>query len=662
MTVINTNVKSLISQNAMVKNNRDISTAMQQLSTGKRINSAKDDAAGLAISSRMTAQVRGLDAAVRNANDGISLLQTAEGALIETTNMLQRMRELSIQSANDTNTADDRRFLDLEFQQLKQEINRIANNTEWNGMSILNRAAEAGNGAGKFEFQVGANASQLISITLKDFTIEPAVIGSPPSVTPLQSSGLVSKSTSVIASTGTAQVPPTNGTPEVQAVSQKSLLKLAGSYVAGDKIKLEVKLASDAQARSYTYTVTSTDVGSGDAIANITSSILSVTGIDNTLGVTLQKDANNNLGLTGPAGVSFTGSITTTPDALSTAGKVSAPVSTTVNGREVDTVTLSGTFVVGDVLTFSNETSSTTYTVQAGDVASVSTLATNIRTRLSGYFPDTLIDATADQLAFTKTTTGVNLTVSSSVAYKRDLDSYSLTTAAVAYKPAIPPTSGSPAIPPTAQVSSLSFSQQFFKDDVISVQVGTQTYSYTVTEDDEKSANSANSVVDGITLKMLENPPAGVSVARNGSQIELTGDSSGNSFVLNVTNNKTTRNISNPEVIARQAGSLNMINTVNILTRTNADTAITNLDSAIFTINEARAEMGAVMNRLSYAGDNLINVSQNTSESRSRILDADYAKASSELARTQIISQAATAMLAQANQSPQSVLQLLRGG
>ena len=281
MTVINTNVKSLISQNAMVKNNRDISTAMQQLSTGKRINSAKDDAAGLAISSRMTAQVRGLDAAVRNANDGISLLQTAEGALIETTNMLQRMRELSIQSANDTNTADDRRFLDLEFQQLKQEINRIANNTEWNGMSILNRAAEAGNGAGKFEFQVGANASQLISITLKDFTIEPAVIGSPPSVTPLQSSGLVSKSTSVIASTGTAQVPPTNGTPEVQAVSQKSLLKLAGSYVAGDKIKLEVKLASDAQARSHTYTVTTTDVGSGNAIANITSSILSVTGIDN---------------------------------------------------------------------------------------------------------------------------------------------------------------------------------------------------------------------------------------------------------------------------------------------------------------------------------------------------------------------------------------------
>ena len=108
MTVINTNIKSLISQNALSKNNRALSSAMEQLSTGKRINSAKDDAAGLAISSRMTAQIRGLDQSIRNGNDAISMLQTAEGAMIEITSMVQRMRELSVQAANDTYSEADR--------------------------------------------------------------------------------------------------------------------------------------------------------------------------------------------------------------------------------------------------------------------------------------------------------------------------------------------------------------------------------------------------------------------------------------------------------------------------------------------------------------------------------------------------------------------------
>ena len=157
MSVINTNIKSLVSQNAMVKNNRDLADAMQQLSTGKRINSAKDDAAGLAISSRMTAQITGLDQAVRNGNDAVSMLQTTEGAMIEMTNMLQRMRELSVQSANDTYTSVDRGYMDLEFQQLKTEINRITETTEWNGMAFLNGSTVNDDGTvGKFEFQVGA--------------------------------------------------------------------------------------------------------------------------------------------------------------------------------------------------------------------------------------------------------------------------------------------------------------------------------------------------------------------------------------------------------------------------------------------------------------------------------------------------------------------------
>ena len=141
MAVINTNVKALFSQAALKLGERSTAVAMQQLSTGKRINSARDDAAGMAIATRMTHQIRSLNMAVRNAGDAISLIQTAEGATNEITDMMVRMRELAIQAVNDTNANEQRSYLDLEFQQLKQEIVRIADTTEWNGFPVLNGSA-----------------------------------------------------------------------------------------------------------------------------------------------------------------------------------------------------------------------------------------------------------------------------------------------------------------------------------------------------------------------------------------------------------------------------------------------------------------------------------------------------------------------------------------
>ena len=141
MAVINTNTKALFSQNALKISGQLQAKSMEQLSSGKRINTAGDDAAGLAISTRMTQQIRALNQAVRNAGDAISLIQTAEGATAEITNMMQRMRELAIQAINDTNSAPDRSYLDLEFQQLKQEVQRIAEMTEWNGFKVLDGTA-----------------------------------------------------------------------------------------------------------------------------------------------------------------------------------------------------------------------------------------------------------------------------------------------------------------------------------------------------------------------------------------------------------------------------------------------------------------------------------------------------------------------------------------
>ena len=165
MSVINTNVNSLVAQNAVNINARNLSNAMEQLSTGKRINGAKDDAAGLSIAQVMTSQIRGLNTAIRNANDGISLLQTADGAMIEQSNMLQRMRELAVQAASDTVTDTQKGFLNNEFQALKTEINRIGDNTSWNDRKLLDGSGGlAGSNAtdgteGKYAFQVGSSAT-----------------------------------------------------------------------------------------------------------------------------------------------------------------------------------------------------------------------------------------------------------------------------------------------------------------------------------------------------------------------------------------------------------------------------------------------------------------------------------------------------------------------
>jgi flagellin len=164
MSVINTNVKSIVAQNSATVNNRSMGKVMEQLSTGKRINGASDDAAGLAISNKMTSQIRGLNQAVRNANDAISMIQVAEGATTEVTNMLQRMRELGVQAINDTNTTTDRTAIKTEYQQLAKEIQRISENTEWNTTKVANASANSA------AFQVGANSSQTITVTFSDIT------------------------------------------------------------------------------------------------------------------------------------------------------------------------------------------------------------------------------------------------------------------------------------------------------------------------------------------------------------------------------------------------------------------------------------------------------------------------------------------------------------
>ena len=177
--VINTNVKALMASNALNKNGRVQQNVMESLSTGKSINRASDNAAGLSIRETMTSQINGLNAAVKNANDSISMLQTADGALNETSTMLQRMRELAVLSVNDTYSSTQKTAMATEFNQLSSEIDRISTQTQWNGMNVLTGSGGLFSGvgsSGQFTFQVGANTAQTISVTIGNMAIATSLV------------------------------------------------------------------------------------------------------------------------------------------------------------------------------------------------------------------------------------------------------------------------------------------------------------------------------------------------------------------------------------------------------------------------------------------------------------------------------------------------------
>lgn len=382
MSVVNTNVSASLAQAALAKNERALGTAMEQLSTGSKVNSASDDAAGLAMAAKFTAQIKGLDMAVKNANDAVSMISTAEGALDEVSSMLLRMRELAVQSSNGTVTAEDRDYMDLEYQALDAEITRVANNTQWNGENILD--GTAGNGG--------------------------AVTGS--SVT----------------------------------------FQISANYSAG---------ATTGQTTAHSGIAAGTGYTDVDSL-----------------------EAALNGGSTGEWSVTSVG------------GSASTDGTATLTSGTAYVFTAS---TLGDTVTFT--TGST-----AGTVTSTGALAA--------------------------ASAGAGTTAAS--------------------------------------------------NDVITVDFGNLTTSM--------SSVASSDVQD----------------------------------------------------------------------QTNSNSAIATLDTAIQAVNTQRATFGAASNRLEHAVDNMTNIQNNAEASRSRIEDTDYAETTSELAKAQIIAQAGTAMLAQANQSPQSVLSLLR--
>ena len=329
MSVINTNVTATLTANALARNERAMGQSMERLSTGLRINSAADDAAGLAISSKLTSQVRGLDQAQRNANDAISMIQTADGAAIEIDNMLQRMREVAVQASSGTNTVADIANLDIEFGALADEIDRIVNATEWNGMSILDGTSGT---SGSFDFQIGANNGQTVTVDFSDFNLAAGTV-------PSDAVSAVSEETAVYSipaaaidnAAGVAQVI-SDGTTSV-SVTQADDATVAAQVTAiqagtgyGDLL-FTVAANSGGDGLEFTYKA----AGAISTDPTVTEAGSDVTVTEDTEGVTAVAAADATT-VTTPMGADLSGAASDTATITSTTADVIATLDTAIAG------------------------------------------------------------------------------------------------------------------------------------------------------------------------------------------------------------------------------------------------------------------------------------------------------------------------------------------
>jgi len=688
MSVINTNIKALVAQNAMTKNSRDVSTAMQQLSTGKRINSAKDDAAGLAISTRMEAQTRSLNMAIRNANDGISLMQTGEGAMNEVTDILQRMRELAVQAVNGTNNDSDRVALNDEVSQLKAEIERIATTTEFNNQKLLD---------GSFKnktLQIGDKADQnmklgIDSIRLKDLgmggnagTAE-ALVGARTNLGAVDAGDIMinDQALDAIAATDDLEDLITNINTNVDNVTASGfnvvVAKQIGTGVTTDgQFKISVTALGANAATTYSISASNS---MEELVANINAEA----------GAVVQASVNEEgkLVLSNSTGATI---------AINDTSSATASTYETASGFATGATAAAYASFSGFLKLESDDGNPVRIGMgDGGTIADLESLGFRSTTSDVGSANDAYT-VTGDKLTTAGVTTAwgtSDIKINGTAIYSSEIDTASFQ----GKLDAINNFSDD-----TGVIASAYIDQSITMTDaqVIAMSVGA-TLSFNGTTVFTGVATA--SVTDVITAINAQTTKTGISAEATTTGLRLTGSnvqtltvggttavagvtgfSTGTTYASirldSATNNPISIELGDASTVAEHgfleanvgasdfqvnAASMGVasgssLTGLNVSTDKAASKALATIDSAIETVSAIRSKLGAMQNRLNSTMDNLANVVTNTEASRSRIQDTDYAKASSELARTQIIQQSATAMLAQANQDPQSVMQLLQ--
>jgi flagellin len=524
--IINHNITALNTHRQLSSANSAQTSSMEKLSSGLRINSAKDDAAGLSISEKMRGQIRGLEQASKNAQDGISFLQTAEGALNETHDILQRMRELAVQSGNDTNTDTDRKELQKEADQLAEEITRISNNTEFNQKALLNGAVDD-NGEKAAVFHIGANTGQQLSVS-------------------------------------------------INAMDAKAL------GVSGDAVEAK----------------TTTVGGKVD----------SVTYDNNNLGAKVVDNATISM--------TYTAATTTTPPVAAVPGEY--------------TVTLSAAFVTGEKVTIDGEeftAASGTSSATTFNNADAATQATTLANAINGN--------TALSAKYTATVDGNNVKLVQKAGAESPTNPTVSDNGGTANATVAEITPGVTGVPGgTANGAKVTISD------------GTTTQDVAITDTAATSLKITTGAFSGLKFDLGTNTIAGLATTGTADQVVVD--------VATVASTKATF------VNGEKTADAKAAKGINISSQENANTAITKINDAIETVSAERSKLGAVQNRLDHTINNLGTTSENLTAAESRIRDVDMAKEMMEQTKNSILSQAAQAMLAQSNQMPQAVLQLLR--
>ncbi len=711
---INTNVASLNAQRNLTSSQGDLATAMQRLSSGLRINSAKDDAAGLAISDRMTSQIRGLNQAARNANDGISMAQTAEGALQETTNILQRMRELAIQSANDTNSSSDRASLQAEVNQLQQEMTRIASSTSFNNRNVLDGTLN------NAQFQVGANANETITFSIPSAKADDLGINS-------------LKSTA----TPAASVPDTTESVFALTASAAGADTSAGNNITAQTITV----TNDVTGATASLNVLA-DMSAANIAALVTANVTAATGWTATATTTTTISSLQNTGavsfdLTGSVGTaSISATIAATSDltALSDAINLESTntgITATVSGGTITLTDASGADIKLD--DFANTGTGTvslgSVSLTSGGAVDSATIGgtvtfngpgtTGVTTGGAGAtITDTTTPATSPLGIETATTAAADTSAGNNVAAQTltivgpdDTQDVDVATNDTAYTIAHNVNLETSLTGVTAEARTTATISNLVSDGTISFELtGSNAnaieFSATVTADDltalasainDKSGNTGilatiSGDLRSITLVQAEGYDIQVAnythssdlaadtitiTGNEGDGIALAGDTgsttdstviggevtfySTGSFNVQSTVDGGLGSVFNSSAGVANASNLNTIDTIDISTVDGATEAIKAIDGAISQIDDLRGLLGAIQNRFESTISNLMNVSENLSAARSRILDADIAQETSIMTKNNILQQAGVSILTQANQTPQLALQLLQG-
>ena len=680
-SVINTNIASLNAQHNLTKSGATLQTALERLSSGLRINSAKDDAAGLAISERMSSQINGLNQATRNANDGISLTQTAESAISGMTDNLQRLRELAVQAANSTNSASDRASIQSEVSQLVSEIGRVSGTTEFNGIKLLD---------GTFHnrtIQVGANANQTIGVTIENTST--SKLGSTLSSSLTASNNGVAMSSGDLILNGTAigasfaasdNASSANG--NLSAISKAAAINLHTS-VTGVSAKADAVVALGVGQTAA--------AGSGTVTINgVTTSTLTMTGVAAVDRTTIVQAINEKSALSGVTAID-TG-LSTTGIQLSAADGRNITVLLTPGTSSVFTSATTG---IGNGSTYGNFTlSSTKEIVVTGgaSIANAGVIAGKYSTQTA--YSSTTNSTTVANTAFVSGSFRINgATVGASLAASDLASSAGNANSSIAKAAAINAISSFTGVTATANANQLNGSAMTAAAAAGTITingVATATFSTTVDGTVSRAATiTAINAISGQTGVIATDggtSALGVNlVAADGRNIAVTFGTHTSattgittSTAINTYGTFTLSSAKSFSVTTGDAGtSLSTIgmlaagtygsgqngqslNSVDVSTVKGANDAINAVDIAISTLNSVRGDLGALQNRFTSTVSNLSSSSDNLNAARSRIRDADFAVETAKLSRGQILQQAGVAMLAQANALPNNVLALLK--